>query len=93
MILRAYVGVEGLTDVGGRFYLANATAGARVAPATDEGKGWYSVEMGPIPDATSEDVEPARTVADRDAITKAQLIEMGFDEEEALTIIFLAAII
>lgn len=54
---------------------------------------YYELRIPAIYRPEEEDVEPARTVADRDAITKAQLIEMGFDEEEALTIIFLAAII
>jgi hypothetical protein len=49
MILRAYIGTTGLTDVAARFYLVNATAGASVTPATEEGKGWYSADMGTLP--------------------------------------------
>jgi hypothetical protein len=55
MIFRAYIGVESLTDVGGRFYLAGATAGSRVGSATDEGGGWYSVDMGTLPAASVAD--------------------------------------
>jgi hypothetical protein len=45
MIISAYIGVAGLSDVGYRFYTsAEAPVAARATGVTDAGGGWYSID-------------------------------------------------